>query len=84
LDTEFKSTFSKLSILEIDNIDKFSKDCVYRLKKWRLNSRYSEIRKMLQEEAASPKSVTHYMKELTQVKKKLMVIENEHYPKNNL
>ncbi len=84
LDTEHKSTFSKLSLLEIDNTDKFVKDCVYRLKKWHLNSRYSEIRKMLQEEVASPKSVTHYMKELTQVKKKLMDIENEHYPKNNL
>lgn len=82
LNPEQQRIISRLSFSEVDNIEKFANDCIYRLKKWNLNTRYSEIRRMLQEESTSPKSVDHYMKELSQLKKKLIDIENEYRPKS--
>lgn len=78
LKSDQKSIVISLSFIEIENINKFTNDCIYKLRKWHLNARYAELRRMLQEESESEKSVHHYMKELNEIKKKLIDVENGH------
>lgn len=79
LHDSLKDILIGLSFNEVENIGKFTNDCIYKLRKWHLNSRYAELRRMLQEEAQSEKSVLHYMKELNEIKKKLIEVENGHH-----
>lgn len=82
LDNNLKELVIGLNFKEIKNPEKYANDCIYKLRKWHLNSRYSEIRKMLQEESDSEKSITHYMKELSEIKKKLIDVEANHHKSN--
>jgi DNA primase len=79
LPDNLKEVLIGLSFNEIENISKFTNDCIYTLRKWHLNARYAELRRMLQEESDSEKSVNHYMKELSDLKKKLIEVENNHH-----
>ena len=79
LSDNLKEVLIGLSFNEIENISKFTNDCIYTLRKWHLNARYAELRRMLQEESDSEKSVNHYMKELSDLKKKLIEVENSHH-----
>jgi DNA primase len=79
LSNELKEILIGLSFNEIENISKFTNDCIYKLRKWHLNARYTELRRMLQEESDSEKSVKHYMKQLNDLKKKLIEVENNHH-----
>jgi DNA primase len=73
---------SALSFNEVENIPKFTNDCIYKLRKWHLNARYGELRRMLQEESKSQKSVNHYLNELNEIKKQLIEVENSHHKSN--
>ena len=79
LSDDLKEILIGLSFNEIENISKFTNDCIYKLRKWHLNARYAELRRMLQEESDSEKSVNHYMKELNNLKMKLIEVENGHH-----
>jgi len=79
LPAELHEILIALSFNEVENISKFTNDCIYKLRKWHLNARYAELRRMLQEESESEKSVIHYMKELNEIKKKLIDVENNHH-----
>ena len=79
LSDDLKEILIGLSFNEIENISKFTNDCIYKLRKWHLNARYAELRRMLQEESDSEKSVNHYMNELNNLKKKLIEVENGHH-----
>ena len=79
LSDDLKEILIGLSFNEIENITKFTNDCIYKLRKWHLNARYAELRRMLQEESDSEKSVNHYMKELNNLKMKLIEVENGHH-----
>ena len=41
------------------------------------NYRFNEIRRLMQEESSSQEAIMHYMRELTDIRKKLSDIEKE-------
>jgi len=82
LSEELLQVITRLSFFEIENIEKYTRDCIYQLRKWHLNVRYSELRRMLQEESSSPESVTHYMKQLAEIKNSLLEVEEQHKKTN--
>ena len=71
------STFSKLNLQVINNPLKYAAGCIYKMRKWRLDSRYNEILRLMKEESTSVKSKSHYTKELTDIRQRLTEIENE-------
>ena len=54
------NTFSKLNLQVINNPFKYAAGCIYKMRKWRLDSRYNEILRLMKEESASAKSKSHY------------------------
>ena len=74
---EEQNLLAKLSMAEINNPDKFAADCVYQMRKWHLDSRFSELKRLMNQESTAQKSVLHYMKELAEIRKKLSDIETE-------
>jgi len=68
----------RLNMIEINNPEKLAADCIYQIRKWSLDSRFNEIKRLINEESSSEKSVMHYMKELSAIRKKLTEIEHEH------
>jgi len=77
---------TKVLLDDINNPLKFAVDCTYKMRKWSLDSRFNEIKRMINDEASSPDSVLHFVKELTEIRAKLNEIEQERakYVKNNL
>lgn len=51
---------------------KFAEDCIYQVKKRRLQKEADEISRQIHAEASSPDSLMHYMSELTRVKKEIV------------
>ncbi len=87
LNTETEmNTFSKLNLQVINNPMKYAAGCIYNMRKWRLDSRYNEILRLMKEEADSVKSKSHYTKELTDIRQRLSEIEDEKgkFVSNNL
>lgn len=68
---------SRLLLHEVNNPEKMAADCIYKLRRWSLDSRFNEIKHMISDEASSPDSVIHYMKELTEIRNKLTEIAKE-------
>jgi len=81
-----QNLISRLLIYEINNSTKLAADCIYKMRKWSLDSRFNEIKRLISDEASSPESVLHYMKELTEIRNKLTDIDKERskYLKSNL
>jgi hypothetical protein len=79
LTTEMEmNTFSRLNLQVIHNPMKYAAGCIYKMRKWHLDSRYNEILRLMKEESASIESKNHYTKELTNIRIRLTEIENEH------
>jgi replicative DNA helicase len=68
---------SKLSLQVINNPLKYAAGCIYKMRKWHLDARYSEILRLMREESKSSKSKLHYTKELTEIRHRLSEVENE-------
>ena len=68
---------SKLSLQVINNPLKYAAGCIYKMRKWHLDTRYNEILRLMREESKSSKSKIHYTKELTEIRHRLSEIENE-------
>jgi len=83
---KMQNLISRLLLIEINNPSKLAADCIYKIRKWSLDSRFNEIKRMISDEASSPDSVIHYMKELTEIRNKLTEIakERDKYLKSNL
>ena len=78
LTTELEmNTFSRLNLQVINNPMKYAAGCVYKMRKWHLDSRYNEILRLMKEESASTESKSHYTKELTDIRQRLTEIEGE-------
>jgi DNA primase len=87
LDPEQDSSIvSRLLLFEINNPAKLAADCIYKMRKWSLDSRFNEIKRHINDEASSPDAVLHYIKELTEIRNKLTDIahERDKYLKTNL
>jgi replicative DNA helicase len=76
-DTSEISILSKLSLQVINNPLKYAAGCIYKLRKWHLDTRYNEILRLMREEATSSESKTHYTKELSEIRHRLSEIEDE-------
>jgi DNA primase len=78
LTTEMEmNTFTKLNLQVINNPLKYAAGCIYKMRKWHLDSRYNEILRLMKEESSSAKSKSHYTKELADIRQHLTEIENE-------
>jgi replicative DNA helicase len=77
---------SRLMLFEINHPEKLAADCIYKIRKWSLDSRFNEIKRHINDEASSPDAVLHYMKELTEIRNKLTDIarERDKYLKSEL
>jgi DNA primase len=71
------NTFSRLNLQVINNPLKYAAGCIYKMRKWHLDSRYNEILRLMKEESDSTKSKSHYTKELTDIRQRLTEIEDE-------
>lgn len=77
-DEKQMNLLTKLSFQVINRPLKYASGCIYRMRKWHLDSRYNEIMRLMKEEATSDKSKLHYTKELTTIRQQLSEIEIEH------
>jgi len=77
---------SRLLLYEVNNPEKMAADCIYKIRRWSLDSRFNEIKRMINDEVSSPDSVIHYMKELNEIRNKLTEIakERDKYLKSNM
>ena len=78
LTTEMEmNIFSRLNLQVFNNPMKYAAGCIYKMRKWHLDSRYNEILRLMKEESASTGSKDHYTKELSEIRIRLTEIENE-------
>jgi DNA primase len=68
---------TKLSFQTINNPLKYAAGCIYKMRKWHLDSKYREILRLMREESASDKSKLHYTRELTGIREKLSEVEED-------
>jgi len=57
---------------------KYAIDCIYQLKKWRLEKSARDISQHIKAEAKSPEAMMHYTIELNQLRKQISQIQKEH------
>jgi DNA primase len=84
---EERNLLSALLLHEIQDVRKFTADCVYQIKKWALDQRYNEIRRLKHTESTDAGDTSlQYARELNTIRKKLSEIDAEHskYLKINL
>ena len=68
---------SKLSLQVIEQPLKYAAGCIYKMRKWHLDTRYNEIMRLMKEESESSKSKSHYTKELTEIRIRISEVETE-------
>ena len=70
---------TELLLHETRDLAKFTADCIYQIKKWTLDQRYNEIKRLMHSETSGSKDpALHYIKELNAIRKKLSEINEEH------
>ncbi len=87
LNDEENNLVTALLLHETQDLQKFTADCIYQIKKWTLDQRYNEIKRLMHSESTADKdSALPYIKELNAIRKKLSEINEEHnkYLKINL
>ncbi len=70
-DVEFQSALSEFELMEYDDPFKLARDCVFQLKRWRLEKQTEEIQTLIRSDAESTDAVVHYSMELTRIRKEL-------------
>jgi replicative DNA helicase len=75
---EEMNIISRLSLQTIEQPQKYAAGCIYKMRKWNLDSRYNEILRLMKEESNSAKSKSHYTRELTKIRQRISEIENEY------
>jgi hypothetical protein len=79
LDPAENNLVTALMLHEIHDLHKFTADCIYQIKKWALDQRYNEIKRLMHSEPSAGKdSALQYIKELNTIRKKLSEINEEH------
>jgi DNA primase len=68
---------SELAFLEQPESIKFTRDCIYQMKKWHLEKKSRELSSFIKAESDSIESVMHYTKELSMVRKEIAELENQ-------
>jgi DNA primase len=87
LNDQENNLVTELLLHETRDLTKFTADCIYQIKKWTLDQRYNEIKRLMHNETSGAKDpALHYIKELNAIRKKLSEINEEHnkYLKINL
>ncbi len=70
---------TELLLHETSDLPKFTADCIYQIKKWTLDQRYNELKRLMHSETSgSQDPALHYIKELNAIRKKLSEINEEH------
>ncbi len=77
-DLEIQSSISELALTEFQDQAKFARDCIFQLKKWRLEKQAEEINAMIRSEVESGEAVVHYSIELTRIRKKIHQLVKQH------
>ena len=76
-DDALNQLLSEILLIEYDDPKKFSKDCLYQLRKWQLQKKSQEIRQLIDKDADSPEAVLHYNQELMIIRRKMDKLERE-------
>ena len=76
-DESQKNLISEIALTLDDLSLKFARDCVYQLKKRRLDKRANEIQEMIKSEADSEDSVEHYSKQIIQIRQEIHKLDQE-------
>lgn len=77
-DEEMVKLVSELSIAEYGDEDKFTRDCVFQLKRFQLEKRNTELAQLIRQESGSDESVMHYQRQLMETKKQLNELTRQH------
>jgi DNA primase len=84
---EENNLLTGLMLHDVDELPKFTADCIYKIKKWNLDQRYNEIKRLIHDESKTENDLAlKHIKELNTIRKKLSEINEEHvkYLKINL
>ncbi len=77
-DTEIQAVLSELALSDFKDLDKLAKDCVFQLKRWRLEKEAEELNLLIQTDRESSEALMHYSLRLTAVRKKIHELTKEH------
>ncbi len=77
-DPEIQAILSELALREFSNPEKLAKDCIFQLKRWRLEKEADELNALIHNDAESSEAWMHYSKKLTQIRKQIHQLVKEH------
>lgn len=77
-DPEIQATLSELALIEFNDLEKLAKDCIFQLKKWRLEKEAEELNALIQSDSESNEAMIHYSIELTKIRKQIRQLVKEH------
>jgi len=78
---ELTKTITELSLNEYSDEAKYSRDCIFQLKRYQLEKQNKEIEKSIRQESDSSESVEHYNRELRDSQKQLNDLFKQHRSK---
>ena len=86
LSTGENNLLTGLMLHETPDLPKFTADCIYQIKKWALDQRYNEIKRLMHTDSSANDYALEQIKELNEIRKKLSEVDEEHskYLKINL
>ena len=77
-DPEIQSTLSELALSEFNDLERLAKDCVFQLKKWKLEKEAEELSTLIHSDSDSTEAVLHYSLELAKIRKQIRELAKEH------
>lgn len=77
-DPEIQAVLSELALSEFNDLEKLARDCIFQLKRWRLEKEAEELSTLIHSDSESTDALLHYSMELTRVRKQIHELVKEH------
>ncbi len=76
-DETLQRVLSELAFEDIVDQMKYAEDCIFQLKKWRLEKKSRELSALIRSEGSSEESVLHYNQQLSLIRREINALEQE-------
>ncbi|MEJ2054499.1 MAG: hypothetical protein P8X42_11315, partial [Calditrichaceae bacterium] len=76
-DESMKNLLTEIALTQETHTLKFAEDCIFHLKRRRLQRKAQEVQEMIRNEADSEDSVEHYSRQIIQIRQEINKLDKE-------